>query len=163
MEERDRVSVTMTFKVGLPNYSSADVQVSYASSALEGETPDQTHQRVNSFVQAKLEEAKKTLAQETAESDDRVEETEKPKKKATGLGGLSRLKTIKKETEQEDSEEEEDDEETELHEGSTQPSVVEAKTQLEPTVKSRLEEIRAKYGSGSSEKSGGSLLSKLKR
>ncbi len=60
---KDRISVTMTFKTGLPNYSSADIQISLASDVEEGETSDNAYSRVSDFVKNKLEEEKWKLGE----------------------------------------------------------------------------------------------------
>jgi hypothetical protein len=170
---QDRIGISMTFKVGLANYSSADVQVSYVASAKDGETPDDLFNRVKTFVEVRLEESKTLLLKDAPRDSkkqsqsDRVDEEETentPKKKPLSLGGgFSRLKISGKK--KEEPKEEESEEESE-------PKTIKAKSQVdehkedeghsevEMKTQSTIEAIKAKYMGKTTE---GSLVSNLKR
>ncbi len=57
IETEDKIAYGLTFKVGLPNYGSADCHVSYSSSVKDGEKPEDTFARVKAFVEAKKKSA----------------------------------------------------------------------------------------------------------
>lgn len=186
MDNQDRISVSMTVKVGLPNYGSADVQVSYASTAMAEETSEELYTRVSSFVATKiaLEKAKLTdensapriqktareIPAETSAEDSGEEEKSAPKK---AFGGFGRLKFGKKPSKAEapkvDSDEESEGEVSEPKEAASLSPVQEdesPKAETAPDVaasnKSKIDEIRAKYGMVN-KPSSSSSVSNLKR
>jgi hypothetical protein len=55
MSEPDRINFTMGFKLGGPEYSSANASVSFSSDVRPDETPDQAFARVRAFVEKKCE------------------------------------------------------------------------------------------------------------
>jgi hypothetical protein len=153
-KQNDKVTVSLTYKVGLPNFSSADAQVSYSSEVLNGETPDETYERVLNFVKAKVAERK-------AELDSLANGGNKTGKENPKLKTPFKLGKKVKQEEPEESEEEETE--------TTSEEAVEEQEEApkkEPTnsVASKLEALRQKHKLGSVTKSSGnSLLSKLKR
>ena len=52
----DRITLTFGQKIGLPNYSSRDVHITYSTDSIEGETPAQTYDRACKFVVEKIKE-----------------------------------------------------------------------------------------------------------
>ncbi len=103
----DKISISKTVKVGLADYGSADVQVSFTSALREGEDEDAAYERVGLFVDSRLEYEEKLLnakadvsygdgSEEISTKDPEPEKEDKKEKKedkkTSGGSGLARLR-----------------------------------------------------------------------
>lgn len=182
-EAKDKITVTKTVKFGMDNYGSADVQVSYSSTAKDGEDADALYSRVAGLVDEKMAEEEAKLQEKADasydESEPETEEEEEKKpakeKKSSGGTGLSRLRkrAAKKDEEEEEQEEEheegeeeasgESEEETEASEGEEEEQEQEEKKPAKKapaktsSVKSAKESVLAKYKLGKKSGKTGSL------
>lgn len=171
MSNEDKVSVSLTVKVGLPNYGSADAQVSYTSAVTEGETPDEAYERVLAFVSEKIAEHQTRL---NALAEGEEPEAKADKKPSQGAAFLNKVKENK--TEEASTEEVKKPALGKAFSKGTAPKVqvkeevpAEEIKETKPASSSTsaaLEAIKAKYGNkGATAPSNGSssLLDRLKR
>lgn len=171
--EPDKVGYSLTFKVGLPNYGSADVQVSASIAKEEGESLEEAYERVKKFVSEKAEAERQKLItmQNDAEDDEETQKSSKKKglpktRKAKSSddeegekpkSGLSRLKKLKAKAKKEEEEPEEEAEE----ENDTEEEVEEQEeAEVSDSVQDKIAAMKAKYGIN---KGGGKPVSALKR
>ncbi len=152
---KDKVSVSLTYKVGLPNYGSADAQVAFASEVRDGETEEEAYQRVLGFVEAKIAEHK-TKLDELANEDvsepapskglksnkEQKTETAEPAPKKTG-SLLGKFKNKQAEAPKEESTETEETQEAAA--STTEEKSPEAPAPATEAKKSKLDEMRAQY------------------